>query len=121
MTCPAVEVALHIDLVVERLKSTSVEYCRMFDDFDTAARLSLKRLEELSLVSPVLSAGDYQVSRAEHSRACSALPNHKNSGCLAQCLYLMRWSVELGMCVLYPSLVSLRLDEGRLSEVVGNL
>ena len=120
MTCPAVDVVLHIALAAEQLTSTSVEYCRMIDDFDTAARLSLKRLGGLLLVLPVLSVGDCRVSRAEHSQECSVLPNHKNSGYLVQCWCLMRWLVELERCVLYPSLVSLHLDEEQSSEVVGN-
>lgn len=118
MACLAVDVALRTDLAAEQLQSTSVEYCRMIDDFDTAARLPLKRLGELLLVLPVSSVGDCRVSRADHSQECSVLPNHKRFGCLVQCSCLMRWLVELERCVLYPSLVSLRLDEEQSNEVV---
>ena len=85
MTCLAVDVVLRTDLAAEQLQSTSVEYCRMIDDFGTAARMSSKRLGELLLVLPVSSVGDCRVSRAEHSREGSVLPNHKSFGCLVQC------------------------------------
>ena len=85
MTGLAVDVVLRTDLAAEQLQSTLVEYCRTIDDFDTAARLALRRLGGLLLVLPVSSVGDCRVSRADHSRECSALPNHKNFGCLVQC------------------------------------
>ncbi len=118
--CPAADVALHIGLAAGQLKSTLVDYCRMIDDFDTAAKLALKCLEGLLLAWPASSVDDCQSSRAERFRGCSGLPSHKNPGCLDQCWCSMHWSAGLERCVLCPSPVFLRLDEEQSNEVVGN-
>ena len=81
VTYPVVDVALHIDLVEEQPKNTSVDRYRMIDGFDTVAKLALKRLEALLLGSQASSVDDCRALRVEHSQACSGLPNHKNPGC----------------------------------------